>query len=79
MLIWLALAVAAFYLVKRALRPRVKNGDPPGSASPAELEAMVPCTACGTHVPASEAVVDATSGTAFCCQEHRRSYLDAKR
>ncbi len=34
-------------------------------------ERMVECAACGLHLPAVDALVDA-SGRNFCCADHRR-------
>ncbi|WP_460838033.1 PP0621 family protein [Noviherbaspirillum agri] len=41
------------------------------------VEPMLPCTHCGVHFPASEAVTS-SSGAVFCTQEHRLRHGDDK-
>jgi uncharacterized protein len=48
----------------RQARPRAQDRN----AGP---EAMLPCSHCGVHIPASEAVKH-ISGAVFCSDEHRR-------
>ena len=43
---------------------------PPTPAAPTGPSAMVACTLCGLHLPASEAV--AGSQGPYCCTDHRR-------
>lgn len=41
------------------------------------VEPMLPCAHCGTHVPASEAVIS-SSGAVFCSREHRLQHGDVQ-
>jgi uncharacterized protein len=50
------------------------NGDERGADR--VVEEMLPCSHCGIHVPASEAVIS-SSGAVFCCREHRLQHGDA--
>jgi uncharacterized protein len=67
LLLWLALAFAAWWLL-RPRRPVVPSPAAPRAPSVAVPEAMVDCAACGLHFPASEAVGD---GSLYCCSAHR--------
>ena len=70
-LLWalIALAVVLWFLqAKKAARRQARNSAKAGA--PAEVEQMVRCAHCGTHVPASESV--SFAGVSFCCEEHRR-------
>ena len=71
LLLWLVLG----FLAWRMLRPR-KAVPPPQAAARAPTmpagaapEAMVDCSHCGLHFPASEAVRD--GARLFCCGAHR--------
>lgn len=88
LLFWIVLlAVVAFMLGFKRGRPasREERGGaaPSPSASPAaaparELESMVSCAECGTHLPAGEAVPG--RGGQFCSVAHRAAHearLDA--
>lgn len=50
--------------------------DAGAASSRDDVEPMLPCAHCGTHIPASEAVISPT-GAAFCSQEHRLKHGDA--
>ncbi|WP_234265588.1 PP0621 family protein [Hydrogenophaga sp. NFH-34] len=50
-------------------QPPDQRAQQPGAGS--QLQAMVACTHCQTHVPDSEAVRD-TTGRPYCCPEHLR-------
>jgi uncharacterized protein len=55
---------------------RPKGKDLPGGASGQRRlasEAMLACTDCGLHAPASEMLFDAAR-RAYCCEEHRRRH-----
>ena len=73
LLIWIVVAIAAWWLLRprrRAVPPHAAARGPGAEASAAPLpEAMVDCAACGLHFPASEAVRD--GARAFCCAAHR--------
>jgi uncharacterized protein len=58
------------YLVFRALRGPVRNGQPrqPGAQPPGRAEDMVRCRVCGVHLPRSESIT--SRGEFFCSQEH---------
>ena len=58
-----------------ALRPPRSQGRGPSQAGRrpgalAKPEAMIDCSRCGVHLPASEALRDA-AGRPYCCAEHR--------
>ena len=69
LLLWIVLAVAAWWLLKprRAIAP--PRGPAQADATGRAPEAMVDCAACGLHFPASEAVRDGTR--LYCCTAHR--------
>lgn len=51
---------------------RIKDAGPrrgPRGPSAGPAQKMLPCHACGTHVPAQEAVYDA-EGRSYCCGAH---------
>jgi len=69
-LLWLAIAaLIAMWLTRGKKAPPAA-----GPARPREgggkAEAMLQCVQCGVHVPASEALRDA-SGRIFCSEAHR--------
>lgn len=57
-----------FYQSLRAAPRRVRREGPPPPAR------MVKCSQCEVHVPEPDAVFHGNLG--FCCQEHRRLYID---
>ncbi|MEO7030981.1 MAG: PP0621 family protein [Herbaspirillum sp.] len=70
--LWLIIGVVAvswLFRKKKSLpgRPAQRR------ASDETAESMVECAHCGIHIPASEAVLDASS-TPFCCDAHRLQY-----
>lgn len=85
LLFWIVLlAVVAFMLGFKRGRPaprgeRAPAPPPPAAPPPAhELEAMVSCAECGTHLPAGEALPG--RGGQFCSASHRAAHearLDA--
>ncbi|WP_431288632.1 PP0621 family protein [Roseateles chitinivorans] len=88
LLFWIVLlAVVAFMLGFKRGRPASRDARPqspsapPAPAAPApspELESMVSCAECGTHLPAGEAVPG--RGGLFCSASHRAAHearLDA--
>jgi uncharacterized protein len=88
LLFWIVLlAVVAFMLGFKRGRPasreeRERTSSPPPAQTPTpaarELEAMVSCAECGTHLPAGEAVPG--RGGQFCSVAHRAAHearLDA--
>lgn len=71
-LLW---AVVGFLVVMWLLRGKAAIGDGPARRGPAgganrESEPMVQCAYCGVHMPSSEAIT-ASTGVAFCTEEHR--------
>jgi uncharacterized protein len=73
-LIWLLVALAAVVWLKRIRAGLSGSRSDVGNRSVhRESEAMQQCARCGVHIPASEAVIDAT-GTIFCCAEHRAQH-----
>jgi uncharacterized protein len=72
-LVWIVVAVAAWWILRsrrRVTPPRGAARGPAASARAASApEAMVDCAACGLHFPASEAVSD--GARVFCCGAHR--------
>lgn len=79
-LVWIAIAIIFVYLFKSLLsafsRTHEKSDDDIPSRL-AESEKMVQCRCCGTHIPASEAVLD-SSGAVFCCKEHQMQHFSGK-
>jgi uncharacterized protein len=79
-LFWVVLlAVVAFVLgFKRGRppeRPSPRRDAPPAPPAPtaaSDLEPMVSCAECGTHLPASEALPG--RGGVFCSAEHRSAH-----
>ena len=65
LLLWLMLALAAWWIFK----PRRRAAPPAAGTAGTAPEAMVDCAACGLHFPASEAVRD--GARVFCCTAHR--------
>lgn len=57
--IWLAVL-----LVRRALRA----GRPEKTHTPPSPPRMLPCAACGVHVPETDALIQ--GGRTYCCKEH---------
>jgi uncharacterized protein len=73
-LIWAAIAaIVVFWLMRPARRVgnpgATSQPRPPGPAPAGGVETMLCCAHCGTHIPASEAIV--VAGAVFCCEEHR--------
>ncbi len=69
----LFLVIASIVIVLIARWLRVGNRSGPVGGSPHgfnsfEPEVMVPCSACGVHVPRREAFGDGPSF--FCCEDH---------
>ena len=64
LLFWVLVALGAYLLAKRWIRPGAPRAHRQGSAS----EAMVRCAACGLNVPQSEA--HAREGQWYCSREH---------
>lgn len=79
LLLWLAVAlVIVLWLLhnKKIAKKNDTTNDgaqsktaPNAAARP--VESMIQCAYCGIHIPASESIV-ASSGAAFCSEEHRR-------
>lgn len=72
--LWIALIVVLVWLLRPRNRPRSSNSQARTSSSaPREQtpEAMVSCSHCGLHVPASEAL-RSVSGALYCSNEHRK-------
>ena len=67
LLLWVALGVVAWLM----LRPKRRVAPPRGAAPNAAPEAMVDCAACGLHFPASEAIRD--GARLYCCTAHREA------
>ena len=65
LLLWLMLALAAWWVLK----PRRRVTPPAARTAGTAPEAMVDCAACGLHFPASEAVRD--GARVYCCTAHR--------
>lgn len=82
LLFWIVLlAVVAFMLGFKRGRPAAREergpaAPPPSAPVPApsarELESMVSCAECGTHLPAGEAVPG--RGGQFCSVAHRAAH-----
>ena len=70
LLIWLVLALVAWWLLRPRRSKPAAPPAPPAPATPATPEPMVDCARCGVHLPASEALRDAQART-FCCSAHR--------
>jgi uncharacterized protein len=69
LLLWVVLAVAAWWLFKprRAIAPTRASAQ--ADAQARAPETMVDCAACDLHFPASEAVRD--GARLYCCTAHR--------
>lgn len=67
-LIWILFIVLLIWLM-RGKKPAVGTSSRNAKAA-GGTETMQQCLHCGVFVPESEAVV-ATSGTVYCCEEHR--------
>jgi len=79
LLFWIVLlAVVAFVLGFKRGRPAGRDAHrpgPPARAAPPparELESMVSCAECGTHLPAGEALPG--RGGQFCSAAHRAAH-----
>lgn len=74
LLLWAGVIVAVIWILrsKKSSKAEVPKGQAPSAKG--EAESMLSCTHCGTHFPASEAVLG-TSNQAFCSDEHRRQHL----
>lgn len=82
LLFWIVLlAVVAFVLGFKRGRPATRDAHRPGpggAPAPAappparELESMVSCAECGTHLPAGEALPG--RGGQFCSADHRAAH-----
>ncbi len=70
----LALVIAVVLWWARSRSQKVPHK--PRAAPPA-LQAMVPCTHCGVHLPRAEAVPGVLG--LYCCDEHRRVCGDRSR
>ena len=76
-LILLAVIVGAWWWVSGRRRPpppadkpsKATQGQPPTQAQ-AQAQAMLACVHCGVHLPAADAIIDA-SGRPFCSEAHR--------
>lgn len=71
-LLWAVLIFAVIWVLRS--KTRSASSDAPAARPPSshrEIETMVRCAHCGTYIPLSEAVLDA-SRTAFCSAEHRQ-------
>ncbi len=84
--LWLLIAGVAFLWFNHAKKQRLKHGrrsnGQPAQADDiardpaADAERILACAHCGLHVPASDALVDA-SGAVFCCAAHRQLHSQA--
>ena len=71
LLLWFAicmLVVAWFSRGKKSPAPAASSRN---AGNTSNAEAMVQCAYCKVHVPVSESVA-ASSGAAFCSEDHRR-------
>ena len=76
LLLWAGVIVAVIWILRskksnKAEPPKAQTRPPAASG---EAETMLSWAHCGTHFPASEAVLG-TSNLAFCSDEHRRQHL----
>lgn len=69
-LLRLALFILCVWLVLRAVRQMLLPASRPTGRRTLTAD-VVPCAACGTYVPESEAVT--VQGEHFCCEEHAQS------
>lgn len=74
-LIWMAIVFLVLAWIMRskqaAGRADARQARPRAQGGNGKPEVMLPCKHCGVHIPASEAVQNA-SGNVFCSEEHRR-------
>ncbi len=66
-LLFLVLAVALIFWVRRIIRSRDHKSAPSPTR---DAERMVNCTQCGLYLPVSEAVEE--RGNYYCSEQHRR-------
>ncbi|MBL8275726.1 MAG: hypothetical protein JNL93_03435 [Pelomonas sp.] len=68
----LLLILGALFFVLGARRARPREPEARTPAPPPEVQAMVSCAECGTHLPANEALPG--KGGVFCSSAHRASF-----
>ena len=68
-LIWIALAVIAYKLIRRLVPKRPQN------KTKASSETMVKCQHCGIHIPHSQAIQE-NDQTYFCSTAHLQAFKD---
>lgn len=74
-----AAVLVFFWLLRRALSSRGRDGRPqargPSPSEPAAESDLVSCAHCGVHLPKGEATGEgegAAPGRFYCSEEHRR-------
>jgi len=85
LLLWSAVAlmivVWVFRTKKISARSKTDEADATARSSAqaagSTVEPMLPCAHCGTHFPASEAVISST-GAVFCSREHHLRHGDGQ-
>ena len=71
----LIIIAVAVWLAIHTLRRIIQHLTPPKAAARGATKNMVRCAQCGLHLPEAEATSD--HGLHFCCEEHRRQYIEA--
>lgn len=69
-LLWLAIAALVAMWLTRGKKTPPAKGPQQSGRSGGKAESMLQCAQCGVHLPASEALRDA-SGRIFCSEAHR--------
>ncbi|HEX2531470.1 MAG TPA: PP0621 family protein [Burkholderiaceae bacterium] len=81
LLLWVAIGFAVVWLLRNK-KTRSDMAEPdatprhPAGPDHVRIESMTRCIQCGVHVPASEAVRNA-SGETFCSEEHRQKHFSS--
>ena len=73
LLLWAGVIVAVIWILRSKKANKAEAPQAKAPSATREIESMLSCVHCGTHFPASEAVLDA-SNQAFCSAEHRRQH-----
>lgn len=76
LLLWAGVIVAVIWILRSKKSSKAEPPKAPvqSPSTTGDAETMLSCAHCGTHFPASEAVLG-TSNQAFCSDEHRRQHL----
>jgi uncharacterized protein len=74
LLLWAGVIVAVIWILRSKKANKAEAPKAQAPSAKGEAESMLSCAHCGTHFPASEAVLG-TSNLAFCSDEHRRQHL----